>query len=338
MKRLGLGMPYRPGMDRRRFLLTSLAGALTAPRVAEGQQAGKMSRIGVLMNLFPPDADPPQALRQGLRDLGYVEGQNLVIDWRYQLGRGDRLSTLAAELVRLKPDVIVADATGAVRAAMQATSNIPIVMASSADAVESGLVSNLGRPGRNVTGVTIMLEEMSAKRLQLLKDAVPNVTRVAVLWDPALPWHLAMLKRVEAAAPSLRLQPIAIAVRNRGDLGNAFAEITSARVDALFVSETMTPTAQRQIIDFAAKKRQPTMFLNRDYVTAGGLMSYAPDFSDAFRRAAQYVLKILKGARPGDLPVEQPTKFELIINLKTAKALGLTIPPSLLARADQIIE
>jgi putative ABC transport system substrate-binding protein len=290
------------------------------------------------MNLFPPDADPPQALRQGLRDLGYVEGQNLVIDWRYQLGRGDRLSTLAAELVRLKPDVIVADATGAVRAAMQATSNIPIVMASSADAVGSGLVSNLGRPGRNVTGVTIMLEEMSAKRLQLLKDAVPNVTRVAVLWDPALPWHLAMLKRVEAAAPSLRLQPIAIAVRNRGDLGNAFAEITSARVDALFVSETMTPTAQRQIIDFAAKKRQPTMFLNRDYVTAGGLMSYAPDFSDAFRRAAQYVLKILKGARPGDLPVEQPTKFELIINLKTAKALGLTIPPSLLARADQIIE
>ncbi len=325
-------------MDRRRFLLTSMAGALGASLAAEAQQAGKMSRLGVLMNLFPPDADPPQALRQALRDLGYVEGQNLVIDWRYQLGRADRLSTLAAELVRLKPDVIVADATAAVRAAMQATSNIPIVMASSADAVGSGLVSNLGRPGRNVTGVTIMLEEMSAKRLQLLKDAVPNVTRVAVLWDPALPWHLAMLKRVEAAAPSLRLQPVVIAVRSRGDVGNAFAEIASARVDALFVSETMTPTAQRQIIDFAAKRRQPTMFLNRDYVTAGGLMSYAPDFSDAFRRAAQYVLKILKGATPGDLPVEQPTKFELIINLKTAKALGLTIPPSLLARADQVIE
>jgi putative ABC transport system substrate-binding protein len=190
----------------------------------------------------------------------------------------------------------------------------------------------------NVTGVTIMLEEMSAKRLQLLKEAVPNVSRVAVLWDPALPWHPAMLKQVEAAAPSLRLQPVAIAVRSRGDFGNAFAEIASARVDALFVSETMTPTAQRQLVDFAARNRQPTMFLNREYVMAGGLMSYAPDFADAFRRAARYVDKILKGARPGDLPVEQPTRFELVINLKTAKALGLTIPPSLLARADQIIE
>jgi putative ABC transport system substrate-binding protein len=290
------------------------------------------------MNLYSPDADPPQALRQGLRDLGYVEGQNLVIDWRYQLGRADRLPTLAAELVHLKPDVIIADATGAVRAAMQATSTIPIVMASSADAVGTGLVPNLGRPGGNVTGVTIMLDEMSAKRLQLLKEAVPSVSRVAILWDPALPWHPAMLKNVEAAAPSLRLQPIAIAVRSRGDFGNAFAEIASARVDALFVSETMTPSARRQIVDFAAKNRQPTMFMNGDYVAAGGLMSYAPDFSDTFRHAARYVDKILKGARPGDLPVEQPTKFDLVINLKTAKALGLTIPQSLLQRADQVIE
>jgi ABC-type uncharacterized transport system substrate-binding protein len=302
------------------------------------QQAGKLSRIGVLLNLYPTDADPPQALRQGLRDLGYVEGQNLVIDWRYQLGRADRLPTLAAELVRLKPDVIVADATGSVRAAMQVTSTIPIVMASSADAVGTGLVANLGRPGRNVTGVTIMLQEMSTKRLQLLKEAVPNVSRVAVLWDPALPWHPVMVKELEAAAPSLRLQPVAIAVRSRDDFGNAFAEIASARVDALFVSETMTPTARRQIVDFAAKNRQPTMFMNRDYVAAGGLMSYAPDFSDAFRHAAKYVDKILKGARPGDLPVEQPTKFELVINLKTAKALGLTIPQSLLVRADEIIQ
>ncbi len=281
---------------------------------------------------------PPQALRQGLRDLGYLEGQNLVIDWRYQLGGGDRLPTLAAELVRLKPDVIVADVTVAIRAAIQATSTIPIVMAISADAVGSGLVTNLGRPGGNVTGVTIMLAEMSAKRLQLLKEAVPNVSRVAVLWNPANPLHRALLKEIEAAAPSLRLQPIVVAVRSRDDFGNAFAEIASVRADALFVSETMTPGARRQLVDFAAKNRLPTMFMNRDYVVAGGLMSYAPNFSEGFRRAAKYVDKILKGARPGDLPVEQPTKFESVINMKTAKALGLTLSPSILARADEVIQ
>jgi len=325
-------------MNRRAFV-TGLGAVLATPLVAQAQPpSGKMSRIGVLMNLYSPDGDPPQAFRQGLRDLGYVEGRNVVIEWRYQLGRDNRLSTLATELVRLKPDVIVADATTAVRAAMQATSTIPIVMASSADAVATGLVPNLGRPGGNVTGVTILLAETSTKRLQLLKEAVPNVSRVAVLWDPALSWHPAMVKKIEAAAPSMRLQPVAISVRSRGDFGDAFAEIARARVDALFVSETMTATARRQIVDFAATNRQPTMFMNRDYVVAGGLMSYAPDFSDAFRHAAQYVDKILKGARPGDLPVEQPTKFELIINLKTAKALGLTIPPSLLLRADQVIE
>jgi len=244
-------------MDRRAFISTLAGGLLGAPLAAEAQPAGKVWRVGVLMNLYPPDADPPQALRQGLRGLGYVERQNLVIDWRYQLGRADRLPTLAAELVSLKPDVIVADSTGAVRAAMRATSTIPIVMASSADAVGTGLVPNLGRPGGNVTGITIMLDEMSAKRLQLLKEAVPNVARVAVLWDPALPWHPAMLKNVEAAAPSLRLQPIAIAVKNRGDFGDAFAEISSARVDALFVSETMTPAARKQIVISRSRTGSP---------------------------------------------------------------------------------
>ena len=321
-------------------LLVALVAACLAAPLAAGaqQQAGKLSRIGVLMSIYPPDADPPQALRQGLRDLGYLEGQNLVIDWRYQLGGGDRLPTLAAELVRLKPDVIVADVTVAIRAAIQATSTIPIVMAISADAVGSGLVTNLGRPGGNVTGVTIMLAEMSAKRLQLLKEAVPNVSRVAVLWNPANPLHRALLKEIEAAAPSLRLQPIVVAVRSRDDFGNAFAEIRSVRADALFVSETMTPGARRQLVDFAAKNRLPTMFMNRDYVVAGGLMSYAPNFSEDFRRGAKYVDKILKGARPGDLPVEQPTKFESVINMKTAKALGLTLSPSILARADEVIQ
>jgi putative ABC transport system substrate-binding protein len=326
-------------MDRREFIGTLAGGLLVSPLAAEAQQqVGKLSRIGVLMNLYSPDAHPPQALRQRLRDLGYVEGQNLIIDWRYQLGGTDRLATLAAELVRLKPDVIVADVTVAIRAAMQATSTIPIVMASSADAVGGGLVTSLGRPGGNVTGVTTMLAEMSAKRLQLLKEVAPNVSRVAVLWDPAIPWHRALLKEVEAAAPALRLQPAVIAVRNRDDLGDAFSEMTKRRVDAVFVSHTMTPRARGQMIDLAAKRRMPTMFMDRDYVAAGGLMSYGSNFSEEFRHAAEYVDKILKGAKPGDLPVEQPTKFELVINLKTAKALGLTIPQSLLQRADGVIQ
>ncbi|TMK79047.1 MAG: ABC transporter substrate-binding protein [Actinobacteria bacterium] len=326
-------------ISRRGFIGTMAVGLLAAPLAAEGQQqVGKLSRIGVLMNLYSPDAHPPQALRQRLRDLGYVEGQNLVIDWRYQLGGTDRLAALAAELVRLKPDVIVADVTVAIRAAMQATSTIPIVMASSADAVGGGLVTSLGRPGGNVTGVTTMLAEMSAKRLQLLKEVAPNVSRVAVLWNPAIPWHRALLKEVEAAAPALRLQPVVIAVRNRDDLGDAFSEMTKGRVDAVFVSHTMTPRARGQMIDLAAKRRMPTMFMDRDYVAAGGLMSYGSDFSEEFRHAAEYVDKILKGAKPADLPVEQPTKFELIINLKTAKALGLTIPQSLLSRADEVIQ
>jgi len=326
-------------VHRRAFIGMMAGGLLAVPLAAAAQQqVGKLSRIGVLMNLYSPDAHPPQALRQRLRDLGYVEGQNLVIDWRYQLGGTDRLAALAVELVRLKPDVIVADVTVAVRAAMQATATIPVVMASSADAVGGGLVTSLGRPGGNVTGVTTMLAEMSAKRLQLLKEVAPNVSRVAVLWDPAIPWHRALLKEVEAAAPALRLQPVVIAVRNRDDLGDAFSEMTKGRVDAVFVSHTMTPRARGQMIDLAAKRRMPTMFMDRDYVAAGGLMSYGSDFSEEFRHAAEYVDKILKGAKPADLPVEQPTKFELIINLKTAKALGLTIPQSLLSRADEVIQ
>jgi putative ABC transport system substrate-binding protein len=326
-------------MDRRVFLGTMAGGLLTAPLGAGAQQqVEKPSRIGILLNLYPPDAHPPQALRQRLRDLGYVEGQNLVIDWRYQLGGSNRLPALAAELVRLKPDVIVAGVAAAIRAAMQATSTIPVVMAVSADAVGGGLVTSLRRPGGNVTGVTIMLAEMTAKRLQLFREVAPHVSRVAVLWDPAIPWHRALLKEVEATAPVLRLEPVVIAVRNRADVGDAFSEMTKGRADAVFISHTMTTRARDQIIAFAAKNRLPTMFMDQDYVAAGGLMSYGSDYSEQFRQAAEYVAKILKGARPGDLPVEQPTKFELVINLKTAKALGLTIPPSLLQRADEVIE
>jgi putative ABC transport system substrate-binding protein len=325
-------------LNRRRFLGTLSAGLLSAPRGAEAQQAKKVYRVGVLMSLYAPESDPPQAFREGLRDLGYVEGQNLIIDWRFTQGRDDRLPGMAAELVRLRPDVLVADITPAIRAAMRASSTIPIVMTNSADALGSQLVSNLGRPGGNVTGLSFMLAEMTAKRLQLLKEAVPGISRVAVLWNPATPFHRAMLKEVDAAAPSLRIQPLAIAVPGRGELGNVFSEITRGHVDALFVSETMMPAARRQLVDFAAKSRLPTMFSNSDYVMLGGLMSYAPNFPEMFRHAAVYVDKILKGAKPGELPVEQPTKFELVVNVRTAKALGLIMPPSLLARADHIIE
>ena len=312
---------------------------LVGAHTAEAQQPmGKVWRVGALMSLYPPDAEGPQAFRQHLRTLGYVEGQNLVIEWRYSQGRNDRLPSLAAELIRLNVNLMVADTTLAGRAAMRATSTIPIVLVSSADAVGGGLVSNLGRPGGNVTGHSIMLAETSVKRLQLLKEAVPRVSRVAVLWDPATPFHRAMLKEIDAAAPSLRLQPLAVAVKSRDDLGHALSEITRSRADALFVSQFMSPTARRQLLDFAAKSRLPTMFLNRDYVPAGGLMSYAPNFPELFRQTAVYVDKILKGAKPGDLPVEQPTKFELVINMKTAKALGLTISPSVLARADEVIQ
>lgn len=322
------------------MLIATLAvGLLVGSRAAEAQPPpGRVWRIGALMSLYPPDADPPQAFRKHLHTLGYVEGQNLVIEWRYARGRDDRLPGLAAELVRLNVDLIVADTTLATRAAMQATATIPIVIATSADAVGGGLVSNLGHPGGNVTGNSLMLEETSVKRLQLLKETVPKVSRVAVLWDPAAPFHRAMLKEIDAAAPSLRLQALAIAVKSRHELGDALSKITKERADALFVSQVMSPTARRQLVDFAEKGRLPTMFADREYVPAGGLMSYSPSRPELFRQAAVYVDKIFKGAKPGDLPVEQPTKFELVINMKTAKALGLTVSPSVLARADEVIQ
>jgi putative tryptophan/tyrosine transport system substrate-binding protein len=256
----------------------------------------------------------------------------------YAKGRDDRLPDLATELVKLKVDRIMADITLATRAAMRATATIPIVMTVSADAVGSGLVRSLARPGGNVTGLSVLLAETSVKRLELLKEAVPKVSRVAVLWDPATPFHRAMLKEIDAAAPSLRIQPFAIAVKSRDDLGNALSEATKVRADALFVSQGMSPTAQRQLLDFAAKNRLATMYLRKEHVSEGGLISYAPSFSEMFRHSATYVDKILKGAKPADLPVEQPTKFELVINVKTAKALGLTIPQTLLLRADKVIE
>jgi putative tryptophan/tyrosine transport system substrate-binding protein len=324
----------------RSVVLSLVLAVLFAPGATHAQPAGKVHRIGVLLARPVPAEDSPlQAFRQRLRELGYVEGQNVAIDWRRADGRLDRLPDLAAELVRLKADVIVADVTPAINAAMQATSTVPIVMGMAADPVGSGLVSNLPRPGGNVTRVSVMLADVSGKRLQLLKDALPRISRVAVPWNPSISWHKAMLAELEPAARSLGLHLLPVAVEGPGELEGAFSAMARGKVDAAFLGDSPIFSAQRtRLLDLTAKHRLPMIFGNREWVAAGGLMSYGPSFSDMFGRAAFHVDKILKGARPGDLPVEQPTRVELVINLKTAKALGLTIQPSVLARADQVIQ
>jgi putative ABC transport system substrate-binding protein len=322
-------------MDRRRFLLTSLAGALAGP-LAAGAQAGKIYRIGVLANV---SGGAWGAFIQGLRDLGYVEGQNITIEFRSSEGRYERLPDLAAELVRLKVDVIVAPANENVVVARQATRTIPIIMAGSFDPVESGLVASLARPGGNVTGLSFRAPEIEGKRLELLKEIAPRVSRVAVLSNPTNRAIHSSLAEVEVAARSLGVQVQILEARGPDEFQGAFAAMTRERAGALLVfPDGMFLLHRTRIADLAAKSRLPAMYGVREFVDAGGLVSYAPSLRDNLRRAATYVDKILKGAKPGDLPVEQPTKFDLIINLKTARALGLAITPSLLARADQVIE
>jgi putative ABC transport system substrate-binding protein len=328
-------------VDRRRFLLTSLTGALAAPLAAEAQQTGKVARIGWLGD---PANNPHvrEAFLQGLRDLGYVEGRNLVMEYRSTEGKLERLPALAAELVALKVDVIVGPATAHALAAKQATKTIPIVFPAAADAVTSGLVTSLARPGGNVTGLSFLGPELIGKRLEQLKQAVPGVSRVAVLWQPGALGERTdkdILKQAEVAARALGVRPQFVEARGPDDFDRAFSDMTNAGVGALTVWSTpMFFSERRRLVDLAAKNRLPAVHPWREFVDAGGLMSYGPDLADMFRRAATYVDRILKGAKPGDLPVEQPTKFELVINLKTAKALGLTIPQSLLARADQVID
>ncbi len=324
---------------RRAFLGTLASGLLAAPLAAEAQQARKVPRIGVLLTLYSPVEEAPQAFGEGLRDLGYIDRQNIVIEWRSAEGKYDQLPALAAELVRLKVDVIVADVTRATQAARQATTTIPIVIMVAADPVGNGLVQSLARPGGNVTGLSILLPDISAKRLQLLTEAVPTVSRVAVLWNPGSPYHKTLLKELDAAAPSLRLHLLPIAVQGPGEFDGAFSAMVKAQVNALFVADDpMFLTSRTRLLELAAKSRLPTIFAHSGFATSGGLMSYGPNLSERFRLAATYVDKILKGAKPADLPVDQATKLELIINLKTAKALGLTIPQSLLARADEVIQ
>ena len=327
-------------MDRRQFIIGSTLGLLAAPLAADGQQPTRVPRIGLLSSFSPSDTVRwHEAFRQGLRDLGWVEGKNISIEYRYAEGRYDRLPDLAASLVRLKVDIIVATVTADALAAKNATRAIPIVMASVGDPVASGLVESLARPGGNVTGLSQIARELVGKRLELLKEIVPRLSRVAVLWDPQEASSTLGWKEIQLPAQALGVQLHSLEVRSPNDFNKAFEDATRARAGALAIMPTLVvATHFKRIADLAAKSRLPSIYHRREFVDSGGLMAYGVDRSDMFRRAATYVDKILKGAKPADLPIEQPTKFELVLNLKTARALGLTIPPSLLIRADYVIE
>jgi len=308
-----------------------------APLVAEAQPAEKLARIGYLS--LGSAADTPKALLQGLRELGYVEGQNLVIEYRYTEGKAERLPDLAEELVSLKVDIIVAGGTPLPLAAKRATTTIPIVMTSAGDPVGSGLVASLAKPGGNVTGLSTFTRDLAAKRLQLLKEVVPVISRVAVLWNAANPYAVLNMRETEAAARTLGLQVQSVEVRGPDDIETGFSTAIRWRAGAFIVVDyPVTYLHRTRIADLAARNQLPAMYGFRQYAEAGGLMAFGTSLADLSRRAATYVDKILKGAKPADLPVEQPTQFELVINAKTAKALKLTIPPSVLLRADQVIE
>ena len=328
-------------IGRREFAVAMASRLLAAPHNAGAQQAGRLPRLGYL-GASSPTLEPEilEAFRQGLRDLGYVEGQSIAIEYRWAEGHEDRLPELATELVGLKVDVIVTTGTPGTLAAKRATQTIPIVMTATGDPLRSGLVTSLARPGGNVTGFSTLRSELEGKRLDLFKQTFPRFSRVAMLWDSANPSTKFYLLHIEAAARAshVTLQP-AVAVRRVEDLDRAFAAIARGHADALFVVSGRSLLAERgRIVEFAAKSRLPAIYPYREYVEAGGLMSYSANYPDLYRGAALYVDKILKGAKPADLPVQQSARFDLVINLKTAKALGLTIPPSLLARADQVIE
>ena len=330
-------------MDRRAFIYAAACGLAIARSAAGAQQPAKVARIGYLAPNLASNRRALETFLQGLRDLGYVEGRNVVIEYRDAEGKLERLPALAAELVALKVDVIVAAAgTLTALAAHQATKSIPIVVIAVGDPVTSGLVTSLARPGGNVTGLSALSPELTSKWLELLKQAVPGVSRVAFLVQPGAFGERTekdIVNEAGVAARTLGVRLQVVEARAPVDIDRAFSDMTSAHAGALAVPSTpMFLNERRRLLDLAAKNRLPTLFTFREYVDAGGLMSYGPYLADLFRRAATYVDKILKGAKPGDIPVEQPTKFELVINLKTAKALGRTIPQSLLERADEVIQ
>jgi putative ABC transport system substrate-binding protein len=322
------------------FLGSLAGGLLAAPLASEAQQAGKVYRIGVLeMTPVALNAANLEAFRQGLRELGYVERQNYAIEYRSADGRPERFPDLAADLARLKVDLIVTRGTPAALAAKNTTRTIPIVMATSGDPVGTGAVSGLARPGGNVTGLSTLNREVFGKRFGLLREAIPGMARLAVVENLSNTTFVTQRRQIEVAARSLGFQPQFLDVRTPEDLGRAFDTAIKQRADAVFVGpDTLTQTNVGRIVDLSAKHRLPSIYSSREFVEAGGLMAYGVSYPEQYRRAATYIDKIFKGAKPGDLPVEQPTKFEFVINLKTAKALGLTIPQSLLQRADQVIE
>jgi putative tryptophan/tyrosine transport system substrate-binding protein len=307
---------------------------------AQAQQPKKVPRIGFLIGSSPAAiAARIEAFRQGLRDLGYVEGKNIVIEWRYAEGKLDRLPALAAELVRLKIDIIGTGSPATTRAAKEATVTIPIVMAQDTDPVANGFVASLARPGGNITGLSTLAPELSGKQLELLKETVPRLSRMAVLGNSTLPGNAQALKEMELAAGAFKVQLQYVDVLDLKDIETAFRAVSKGRADAVLVLGNPIFLSQRiQITDLAVKSRLPAIYERPEYVDDGGLMTYGVNINELYRRAATYVDKILKGAKPADLPVEQPTKFELWINLKTAKQIGLTVPQRVLLKADRVIK
>ena len=323
---------------RRRFFAATGA-LLAAPVVAQGQQMAKRPRIAVLTFGFEPSSRPIETFRQALREHGYVEGENIALEYRFAEGRVDTLAAFAAEVVDLNVDVIVTEGTPTAVAVKRATTSIPIVMATVSDPVRLGLVSSLSRPGGNVTGVTHRAGDRAGKQLQLVKEIVPNATVIAVIYNAARPDKGDRLAEAKAAAQSLRLAIQFTEVRKPADLDAAFESVLNARPGALTtLGDGMLWGNRKRLVDFVAKTRLPAVFPEREFAEAGGVFAYGPDLAWNFRRAAVYVDRILKGAKPAGLPIEQPTKFELVVNLKAAKELGLTVPHSILLRADEVIQ
>ena len=330
-------------MTRRAFAgdLAALVGSfgLFCPSVgAYAQQPAAPRRVGVLLVLSPRDSKEAQAFRQGLIDAGYSEGRNVIIEWRNATGDLDRIPGLVADLVQNQVDVIVVETTPAALAAKRVTSTVPIVMALVADPVASGLVTNLAHPGGNITGLSTMKTELTAKLLQLLKETIPRLVRVAVLWDPDMPWHAKVIEELRSAALKLSIELILVGVQTPEQLSPAFSTILRANAQALYLIDApVFSTHRAALLKLLSSAHLPMIESERRFVDAGGLMSFGTNMRDLYFRSAGYVDKILKGAKPGDLPIEQPAKFELVVNLKTAKALGLKIPESILLRADEVI-
>lgn len=327
-------------MNRRTLWIAGVIGAiLFAPLVASAQPAAKAYRIGFLWDSPTAIPDAIDAFRQGLRDLGYAEGRNVTIEYRWAQGKPERMRELAEELVRLKVDIIMAPSSIYTAAAKRATSTIPVVFMSHADPVGSGHVASLARPGGNITGLSIMMTETNVKGLELLKEAVPGLSRVAVIWDPATPSHGPGLKAIELAGQSMALKIIPVAVRRAVEYESAFSAIVAERANAILVLSTpLFIAGAKRLAELALEHKLPSLFGPRVHAESGGLISFGPDRNDLWRRAAVYVDKIFKGAKPADLPVQQPTKFDTVLNLKTAEALKFTFPQSILLRADKVIE